>query len=53
MIDEAPEGVPANDLPSQPAVFAPDYEPEVIAEIAKKRKAAALPEGSTAVYANA
>ena len=54
VIDEAPEGVPANDLPSQPAVFAPDYEPEVIAEIAKKlRKAAGLPEGSTAVYANA
>ena len=33
---EAPEGVPAFDLPSQPAVFAPDYAPEEIAEIAEK-----------------
>ena len=39
---------------SQPAVFAPDFEPDVIAEIAKKlRKAAGLPEESTVVYANA
>ena len=36
MIDEAPEGVPAFDLPPQPAVFAPDYAPEEIAEIAAK-----------------
>ena len=35
-MDEAPEGVPAYDLPSQPAVFAPDYAPEEIAEIAEK-----------------
>ena len=28
-----PEGAPANDLPSQPAVFAPGYDPEEIAEI--------------------
>jgi manganese catalase len=28
--------VPAFDLPSQPAVFAPDYAPEEIAEIAEK-----------------
>jgi len=33
VIDEAPEGVPAHDLPSQPAVFAPDYAPEEISEI--------------------
>jgi Mn-containing catalase len=31
-----PEGALFNDLPAQPAVFAPDYEPEEIAEIAKK-----------------
>ena len=39
-----PEGAPAHDLPPQPAVFAPDYAPEEIAEIAQKlRKAAGLP----------
>ena len=38
---------PAHDLPSQPAVFAPDYAPEEIAEIAAKlRKQAGLPEGA-------
>jgi Mn-containing catalase len=31
-----PEGALFNDLPAQPAVFAPDYEPEEIAEIAKR-----------------
>jgi hypothetical protein len=36
VVDQAPEGVPAFDLPSQPAVFAPDYAPEEIAEIAEK-----------------
>ena len=36
VIDEAPEGVPGHDLPAQPAVFAPDYAPEEIAEIAEK-----------------
>ncbi len=36
VVDEAPEGVPAHDLPSQPAVFAPDYAPEEIAEIAQR-----------------
>jgi Mn-containing catalase len=35
-----PEGAEPNDLPPQPAVFAPDYAPEEIAEIAKKLKAA-------------
>jgi Mn-containing catalase len=44
VVDEPPEGTPANDLPAQPAVFAPDYEPEEIAEIAAKlRQAAGLP----------
>ena len=39
-----PEGAPAHDLPAQPAVFAPDYAPEEIAEIARKlRKQAGLP----------
>lgn len=41
VIDEAPGGALANDLPSQPAVFAPDYEPEEIAEIATKLRQAA------------
>ena len=35
VVDEAPEGALPNDLPSQPAVFAPDYAPEEIAEIAR------------------
>ena len=35
-----PEGAAPNDLPPQPAVFAPDYAPEEIAEIAKKLRAA-------------
>jgi Mn-containing catalase len=44
VIDEAPEGAVPNDLPSQPAVFAPDYAPEEIAEIAQKlRERAGLP----------
>ena len=42
-----PEGVPPFDLPPQPAVFAPDYAPEDIAQIAAKlRDAAGLPEGA-------
>ena len=41
VIDEAPEGVPAHDLPPQTAVFAPDYAPEEIAEIAAKLRVAA------------
>src|SRR3954449_9585241 len=36
VIDEAPEGVPPRDLPPQPAVFAPDFASEGIAEIAAK-----------------
>ena len=41
----SPDGAPAHDLPPQPAVFAPDYAPEEIAEIAQKlRKQAGLPD---------
>jgi Mn-containing catalase len=44
-----PEGALPNDLPPQPAVFAPDYAPEEIAEIAQRlRKAAGLPDKVTA-----
>ena len=53
VVDEAPEGVPPNDLPAQPSVFAPDYAPEEIAEIAKKlRKSAGLPDEPTGVVAH-
>ncbi|MCP9484631.1 MAG: manganese catalase family protein [Gaiellaceae bacterium MAG52_C11] len=53
VVDEAPEGVPAHDLPSQPAVFAPDYAPEEIAEIAQKlRTQAGLPKQPTGEVAN-
>ena len=53
MINEAPEGVPAYDLPSQPAVFAPDYAPEDIAEIAEKlRVKAGLSKQATGEVAN-
>ncbi len=45
VVDEAPEGALAHDLPAQPAVFAPDYAPEEISAIAQKlRKAAGLPD---------
>ena len=53
VVDEPPEGVPAYDLPPQPAVFAPDYAPEEIAEIATKlRKQAGLPSEPTGEVAN-
>ena len=43
-----PDGAPAHDLPPQPAVFAPDYAPEEIREIARKlREQAGLPEQVT------
>jgi Mn-containing catalase len=43
-----PEGAPWQDLPPEPDVFAPDYAPEEIAEIATKlRKAAGLPDEPT------
>jgi Mn-containing catalase len=54
VVDEAPEGALPNDLPSQPAVFAPDYAPEEISAIAQKlRKAAGLPDEPTGEVANA
>ena len=53
VIDEAPEGVPAHDLPSQPAVFAPDYAPEEIAEIAERlRVKAGMSKEATGEVAN-
>jgi Mn-containing catalase len=53
VVDEAPEGVPPHDLPPQTAVFAPDYAPEEIADIARKlRKAAGMPEKPSGVVAN-
>jgi Mn-containing catalase len=49
----APEGAPAYDLPPQEAVFAPDPDPEMIAEVAAKlRDAAGLPKKPTGVVAN-
>jgi Mn-containing catalase len=54
VFDEAPEGVPPYDLPSQPAVFAPDAIPAEVEEIAAKlRQAAGLPKKPTGVVANA
>jgi manganese catalase len=53
VVDEAPEGAPWNDLPAQPAVFAPSAAPEEIVEIAQKlRQAAGLPKEPTGVVAN-
>jgi Mn-containing catalase len=53
VVDEPPEGVPPNDLPAQPSVFAPDYAPEEIAEIAQRlRKSAGLPDEPTGVVAH-
>jgi Mn-containing catalase len=53
VVDEAPEGVPPNDLPPHPSLFAPDYAPEDIAAIATKlREAAGLPKQPTGVVAN-
>jgi Mn-containing catalase len=51
--DNAPEGFPPMDLPPQEGVFAPDYAPEEIAEIARKlRNAAGLSDEPTGVVAN-
>jgi Mn-containing catalase len=48
VVDGAPDGALPHDLPPQPAVFAPDYAPEEIAEIARKlRVAAGLGEAPT------
>src|SRR6187397_130950 len=52
VVDHPPEGALANDLPPQPAVFAPDYAPEEIREIADKlRKQAGLPDKVTGLVA--
>jgi len=48
-----PEGAPWYDLPPQPAVFAPDYAPEEISEIAQRlRKEAGLPDDPLGEVAN-
>jgi Mn-containing catalase len=53
VVDEAPQGVPPMDLPPQTGVFAPDYAPEEIAEIARNlRNRAGLPDEPTGVVAN-
>jgi Mn-containing catalase len=53
VVDQAPEGVPAFDLPPQEGVFAPDYAPQEIAEIARKLRAeAGLSDEPTGVVAN-
>ena len=52
VVDGPIEGAPPRDLPPQPAVFAPDYAPEEIAEIARKlRKAAGMGDEPTGVVA--
>jgi Mn-containing catalase len=51
-VEDAPEGFPMHDLPAQPSVFAPDYAPEEISEIAQKlRKKAGLPDEPIGEYA--
>ena len=53
VFDEVPEGVPPRDLPPQPAVFAPDYAPEEISEIAARlRERAGLPKEPTGMVAD-
>src|SRR6201747_593211 len=53
VVDHAPEGFAPVDLPPETDVFAPDYAPEEIAQIAQKlREAAGLPKTATGVVAN-
>jgi Mn-containing catalase len=53
VIEEPPEGALAHDLPEEPSVFAPDYAPEEIAEIARRlREQAGLPEIPTGQVAS-
>jgi Mn-containing catalase len=53
VIDHPPEGALPNDLPPQPAVFAPDYAPEELTEIAQRlREQAGLPKEPTGEVAN-
>jgi manganese catalase len=48
-----PVGAAAHDLPPQPVVFAPDYEPEEISEIAQQlRKQAGLPDEPTGLVSD-
>ena len=53
VFDDPPEGSAPHDLPAQPAVFAPDYAPEEIAEIAERlRTQAGLSKEPTGEVAN-
>jgi Mn-containing catalase len=53
VVDDLPETFAPYDLPAQEGVFAPDYAPEEIAEIARKlRKDAGLADEPTGVVAN-
>src|SRR3954467_13623244 len=53
VVDHAPEGAPPVDLPPETDVFAPDYAPEEIAQIAEKlRQSVGLPKTPTGVVAN-
>jgi Mn-containing catalase len=53
VVDGPPEGALPNDLPPQTAVFAPDFAPEEIKEIAARlRKSAGLPSEPTGQVAN-
>jgi Mn-containing catalase len=53
VVEAPPGGALPQDLPPQPSVFAPDYAPEEIAEIARKlRKQAGLPDEPLAEVAN-
>jgi len=53
VVDGYPEGTPPFDLPAQEGVFAPDYAPEEIVEIARNLlMKAGLPDEPTGVVAN-
>jgi Mn-containing catalase len=53
VVDQPPEGFPPFDLPAEEGVFAPDYAPEEVAEIARKlREKAGLGDEPTGVVAN-
>ena len=53
VVDGPPEGALPNDLPPQTAVFAPDYAPEEVSEIAMRlRRAAGLPKEPTGEVAD-
>jgi Mn-containing catalase len=53
VVDQPAEGVLPRDLPPQPAVFAPDYTPEEISEIATRlREQAGLPSEPTGLVAD-